>query len=55
MMSLMMSHILKFVDSSEIQKSKYLENKTFFLRIKKIIHHTLRAIIWQKMFLAEVT
>ena len=55
-MPMMTSQILKFVDSSKIQKLKYLEKTTlFFLQIKKIIQSTLRAIIWEKSFLVEVT
>ena len=42
-MSMMMSHIFKFTDSLKTQKSKYLENETFFPQIKK-----LRAITWRK-------
>ena len=35
-MPLMTSQILKFVNLTEIQKSRYLENKTlFFLQVKK--------------------
>ena len=33
-MSMMMSQILKFVDFSKTQKSRYLENETFFLAVK---------------------
>ena len=37
-------------DSTKIQKFKYLENVTsFFLQIKKFIHHLLRAIMWQRV------
>ena len=41
-----MSEILKFVDSSKTQKSKYLENETFFLKIIKNIYYTLRVTMW---------
>ena len=34
-MSLMTSQILKFVNFTETQKSRYLEKKTFFLQVKK--------------------
>ena len=37
-------------------KSRYLENKTFFLQIKKFINYTSRATLWQKnSFVEEVT
>ena len=52
-MSMMMSHILKFVDFTKTQKSRCLENETlFFLQIKKFINYTSRA---KNSFLAEVT
>ena len=38
-MSMMASHILKFVDLSKTQKFKYLANETLFFQIKKIIMH----------------
>ena len=44
-----MLQTFKFVDSLETQKPKYLENKTIFFHTKKIIHHTLRATLWQKI------
>ena len=37
-MPMMISQILKSVDFTKTQKSRYLENKTFFLQIKKIIY-----------------
>ena len=43
----MIPQILKFPDSSKV-KYYPLENKTFFLQIKKFIHYTLMAIIWKK-------
>ena len=51
------SHILKFVDFTKTQKSKYLENETlFFLQIKKFINYSSRVTLWQKnSFMAEVT
>ena len=55
-MSMMTSQILQFVDFTKTQKSKYLENETFFLQIKKFINYTSRATLWQKStFAAEVT
>ena len=47
--------MMKSVDFTKIQRSRYLENKTFFLQIKKslITHHGL---LWAKnSFEAEVT
>ena len=51
------SQILKSVDFIKTQKSKYLEDETFFSLIKKkIINYTLRAASWQKnVFLLELT
>ena len=47
-MSMMTSQILRFVDSSETQKSKCLEKKaSVFLHIQEFIHDILRAITWQ--------
>ena len=52
-----MSQILKFVDFTKTQKSRYLENeRLFFLQIKEFMNYTLRAILLQKnSFVAEVT
>ena len=36
-MPLMTSQILKFVNFTKTQESRYLENETFFLQIKKFI------------------
>ena len=43
-MPMMTSQVLKSVNFPETQKSRYLENKTFFLQIKKslITHEGLR-------------
>ena len=52
------SQILKFVDFTKIQKSKYLESETlFFLQIRKFINYTSRAKKCGKKnsFVAEVT
>ena len=51
------SQILKLVDFTKIQKSRYLENETlFFLQIKKFINYTTRTTLWQKnRFVVEVT
>ena len=50
---MMTSQILRFVDFTKTQKSRYLEKKTFFLQIKKslITHH----FMGKKCFVAEVT
>ena len=48
---MMMSQILKFVDFTKTQESRYLQNKTFFLQIQKFINYTLRATLWQKLVL----
>ena len=45
-----MSQIIKFMNSSKIQKLKYLVNKTFFPQIKKFIYYKLSAITWQEYF-----
>ena len=48
--------ILKSVDFTKTQKSRYLENETlFFLQLKKIINYTSRATFMTKnSFVAEV-
>ena len=49
-MSMMALQILKFVDLSKTQKTKYLENKMlFFLQIKKFVDYLLRFVLWQKI------
>ena len=45
-----MSQIIKFMNSSKIQKLKYLVNKRFFPQIKKFIYYNLSAITWQEYF-----
>ena len=45
---MMTSQILKSVDFTKTQKSRYLENETLFLQIKKIINYTGRATLLQK-------
>ena len=43
---MMTSQILKFVDFTKTQKSRYLENETLvFLQIKKLINCTSRATL----------
>ena len=50
---MMTSQILKSVDFTLTQKSRYLEDETlFFLQIKKFIIYTSRA---KNSFVAEVT
>ena len=52
MMPMFMSQILKSVDSTETQKSRYLENNTlFFLQVKKVINYTARATLLQEIVL----
>ena len=49
-MPMMTSQILKTVDFTKTQKSRYLENKTlFFLQIKKSFNYTSRATLLQKI------
>ena len=47
----MASQVMKFVNFTKIQKPKNLENKIFFLQIKKFINYTQRAFSWQKILL----
>ena len=48
---MMTSQILKSVDFTETQKSRYLENETlFFIQIKKF-NYTSRATLLQKISL----
>ena len=54
---MMMPQILKSVDFTKTEKSRYLENETlFFLQIQKFVYYTSRATLLQKnSFVAEVT
>ena len=55
-MAMMTSQALKFVDFTILQKSRYLGNKTFFLKIRKINYRTLQGLLYGKnIFIAEVT
>ena len=46
---MMTSQILKSVDFTKAQLSRYLEHeKYFFLQIKKIIIYSKRTTLWQK-------
>ena len=43
---MIVSQILKFVDFTKTQESRYLENETlFFLQMKKLINYTSRATL----------
>ena len=51
-MPMMMSQILKSLDFTKTQKSRYLENKALlFLQIKKLFNYISRATLWQKIVL----
>ena len=53
---MMTSQILKSVDFTKTQKSRYLENKTlFFLQVKKFIDYTSGLLYNKNSFVAEVT
>ena len=48
-MPVMTRQILKVMDFTKTQKSRYLENETlFFLQIKKLINYTSMTTLWQK-------
>ena len=49
---MMMSWILKYMDFTKTQKSRYLENETLlFFQIKKFINYKLSATLLQKIVL----
>ena len=52
-MSVVTSQILQFADFTKTQKSKCLENETFFLQMKNFINYTLRTTLWQKILLYQ--
>ena len=55
-MPMMTPQVFKSVDFTKTEKSRYLENETFFLQIKKSINYTSTATLWQKYsFEEEVT
>ena len=55
-MLMMMSQILKSVDFTKTQKSRYLEKETLFsFQIKKSINCASIAIMPKNSFVAEVT
>ena len=47
-MTMVTSHILKFVDFTKTRKSRYLEKETFFVQIEKFMNYISRATLWQK-------
>ena len=49
-MHMLMSQILKSIDFTETQKPEYLENKTFFLQIKKTINYKSRDYFMAKKY-----
>ena len=57
-MPMMASQILKFLDFTETQKSRYLENETLLFlkpKKKKIVNYTSETTLWQNIvFVAEV-
>ena len=54
-MPMMASQILKSVDFTKTQKSRYFKNETFFLQIKRFINCTSRASLRKRnSFLAKV-
>ena len=55
-MPMVTSHILKSVDFTKAQKSRYLERETLvFLQIKKFLYYTSRTTYGKNVFVAEVT
>ena len=51
----MMSQILKFVDFTKAQKSRYFEIETFFLKLKKNEFHIKSYFFVKNSFVAELT
>ena len=45
---MMASQSLKSVDFTKTQESRYLENETFFLQIKKFMNYTSRTKLGKK-------
>ena len=54
-MSMMTSQILKFVDFTKTQKSRYLGNETIFVHIKKSLITHQGLLYGKKHFVEEVT
>ena len=50
-MPVMTLQILKSADFTKTEKSRYLENKTFFLQTKKFINYPSTATLLQEVFL----
>ena len=50
-MPMMTSEILKVAGFTKVQKSRHLENETFFLQIKKFLNYFMT----KNSFVAEVT
>ena len=51
-MPMMTSQILNYVDFKKTQRARYIVNeKLFFLQIKKFINYASRATLWQKIVL----
>ena len=48
-MPMMTLQVLKFVNFTKSQNSRFLKIKTFFLQIKKIINYKSKATLWQKI------
>ena len=54
-MPMMTSQILKSVDFTKTQKSRYLENETlFFLQIKQWINYTSKITLLQKYLVTKI-
>ena len=51
-MPMLTSQILRSVDFTKTQKSRYLESKTLFILQIKNINYTSWATLWQKMFIS---
>ena len=52
-MPMMTPQVLKSVDFTKTEKSRYLENETFFLQIKVSINYTSTVTLWQKYSFEE--
>ena len=50
-MHIMTSEILKSAGFTRTQRSRYLENETFFCQVKKFINYTSQAPLLQKIVL----
>ena len=55
-MSMMTSRILKSVDFTKTQNSRYLANETFFIQIKKLMNYIRGQLLYGKnTFAAQLT